>query len=122
MTRSPEPASCTLEAGETVVTEKRRIHVSERDIRSVEAMRGMLIDEARARATVTYGEVVRDLSLPTSPKGLGRLLDLLSEDCARRGEPTLAAIVVTAGTGEVGHGYGAGAGADREALYAHWAR
>ena len=112
----------TLQVGETVVTEKRRIHVSERDIRSVLAMRGMLIEEARSRATVTYGEVVRDLRLPTSPKGLGRLLDLLSEDCARRGEPTLAAIVVTAGTGEVGHGYGEGADSDREALYAHWAR
>ena len=28
------------------------------------------------------------------PKALGRLLVLLSEDCARRGEPTLAAIAL----------------------------
>lgn len=112
--------SVRLRAGETVTTEKRRIHVSERDVDSVAAMRAMLIEEARARATVTYGEFVRDLALPTSPKGLGRLLDLLSEDCARRGEPTLAAIVVTATTGEVGRGYGGGAAADRDALYRHW--
>jgi hypothetical protein len=108
--------------GETVTTAKRRIHVSERDVESVALMREMLIEEARARATVTYGELVRDLALPTSPKGLGRLLDLLSEDCTRRGEPTLAAIVVTATTGEVGRGYGDGAAADRDALYRHWSQ
>jgi hypothetical protein len=111
-----------LRAGETVTTDKRRIHVSERDVESVALMRAMLIEEARARATVTYGELVRDLALPTSPKGLGRLLDLLSEDCTRRGEPTLAAIVVTATTGEVGRGYGDGAAADRDALYRHWSQ
>ncbi len=83
-------------------------------------MREMLIDEARANATVTYGDVVRDLALPVPPKGLGRLLELLSEDCARRGEPTLAAIVVTRSTGEVGYGYGAGAHSDRDALYRYW--
>lgn len=113
-------AGCTLQAGETVTTATRRLHVSARDIESVTAMRSMLIEEAQARATVTYGEVVRDCGLPVPPKGLGRLLVLLSEDCARRGEPTLAAIVVTAGSGEVGHGYGDDAAADREALYAHW--
>ena len=112
----------TLHAGETITTAKRRIHVTERDIDAVAAMRAMLIEEAGARATVTYGELVRDLALPTSPKGLGRLLELLSEDCARRGEPTLAAIVVTATTGEVGRGYGGGAAADRQALYRHWSR
>lgn len=121
MSRRWSAEGCTLEVGETVVSEKRRMHVSERDVDSVTAMRGLLIEEARAGGTVTYGEIVRDLELPTSPKGLGRLLDLLSEDCSRRGEPTLAAIVVTASTGEVGHGYGTGAADDRAALYAHWA-
>ena len=119
--RPPSAGSSTLQAGETVTTAKRRIHVSDPDVASVMAMRAMLIEEAMARATVTYGEVVRDLSLPTSPKGLGRLLDLLSEDCTRREEPTLAAIVVTATTGEVGHGYGDGAAQDREELYRYWA-
>ena len=110
----------TLRVGEVVETARRRLHVRERDVVSLTAMRAMLIDEARAGATVTYGEVVRDLALPVPPKGLGRLLELLSEDCARRGEPTLAAIVVTQATGEVGHGYGAGAHSDRDALYRYW--
>lgn len=114
--------SCTLHVGEVVETGTRRLHVRERDLQSVTAMRVMLIDEARASATVTYGEVVRDLALPVPPKGLGRLLELLSEDCARRGEPTLAAIVVTQSTGEVGHGYGGGAQTDRDALYRYWTR
>ena len=77
MSRRGSAGGCTLEVGETVTSEKRRMHVSERDVDSVTAMRGMLIDEARAGGTVTYGEIVRDLELPTSPKGLGRLLDLL---------------------------------------------
>lgn len=120
MTRREAPGPSTLQVGEIVHSEKRSMHVSARDIESVIAMRAMLIDEARAGATVTYGEVVRDCQLPVPPKGLGRLLVLLSEDCARRGEPTLAAIVVTAGSGEVGHGYGAGASTDRQDLYAYW--
>jgi hypothetical protein len=111
---------CTLRVGDVVETPRRRLHVGPRDVASVTAMRATLIDEARARATVTYGELVRDLALPVAPTGLGRLLELLSEDCARRGEPTLAAIVVTQSTGEVGHGYGAGARSDRAALYRYW--
>ena len=102
------------------MTARRRLHVTERDLECVTSMRQLLIAEARARATVTYGELVRDLALPVPPKGLGRLLALLSEDCERRGEPTLAAIVVTQSTGEVGHGYGDGAQSDREALYRFW--
>lgn len=111
-----------LVIGETVETERRRFHVSARDLESVTRMRPFLIEEARAGSTVTYGELVQSLDLPCSAKGLGRLLVLLSEDCYRRGEPTLAAIVVTATTGEVGHGYGRGAPQERRALYDHWSR
>lgn len=111
-----------LEVGEVIATDRRRFHVSARDLDSLARMRPFLIDEARAGSTVTYGELVRALDLPCSPKGLGRLLVLLSEDCDRRDEPTLAAIVVTQSTGEVGHGYGRGAPEERRALYDHWSR
>ena len=110
-----------LEEGEIIVSGARRFHVSKRDLESVASMRTFLVDEARARATVTYGELVDTLRLPAPPKGLGRLLVLLSEDCARRGEPTLAAIVVRQSTGEVGDGYGAGARDDRAELFDYWA-
>lgn len=109
-----------LQAGETIETERRSLHVSDADVAQVAAMRALLIDEARSHSTITYGEVVRALDLPVAPKGLGRLLVLLSEDCARRGEPTLAAIVVTRSTGEVGHGYGPEALQDRRDLLDYW--
>ena len=89
---------------------------------TIARMRAHLVDAARARSTVTYGELVDELELPVPARRLGRLLVLLSEDCARRGEPTLAAIVVAKATGEVGHGYGDDAAADRDALYRHWSQ
>lgn len=116
------PDGITLSTGEIVETSTRRFHVSAKDLRALVSMRAFLIEEASARATVTYGELVRELDLPCAPKGLGRLLVLLSEDCARRGEPTLAAIVVTQATGEVGDGYGVGAANERRVLYEHWSR
>lgn len=113
---------CLLVPGETVTTESRRFHVTPADVDHVIAMRALLIDEARAGTTITYGEVVRALRLPVPPKGLGRLLVLLSEDCARRGEPTLAALVVRQSTGEVGDGYGPQARDDRKELLDFWSR
>ena len=115
-----ESDATTLQVGETLASDTRRFRVSEGDVEAVAAMRGYLVDAAKARASVTYGELVRETGLSVPPRGLGRLLVLLSEDCARRGEPTLAAIVVTQSTGEVGDGYGSGASQDRDDLYAYW--
>lgn len=87
---------------------------------TVAAIRAYLIDAARHRATVTYGELVRELDLPVPARRLGPLLALVSQDCERRGEPTLASLVVTKATGEVGVGYGPGAPEDRQAAFAYW--
>lgn len=106
--------------GEVVEHGERRFHVRAADVDAVAAMRDYLIDAAQEGATVTYGELVDELGLPVPARGLGRLLVLLSEDCERRGEPTLAALVVTRATGEVGEGYGAGALEERRALGAYW--
>lgn len=122
MPRESQEARCLLLPGETVMTERRRFHVSPDDVDHVVSMRALLIEEAQAGTTITYGEVVRDLRLPVPPKGLGRLLVLLSEDCERRGEPSLAALVVRQSTGEVGSGYGPQAPADRRELIDFWAR
>lgn len=111
-----------LVPGETVTTETRRFHVSSVDVEHVCAMRSLLVREARAGTTITYGEVVRTLRLPVPARGLGRLLVLLSEDCYRRGEPTLAALVVRQSSGEVGDGYGGGASDDRREVIDHWSR
>lgn len=52
---------------------------------------------------------------------MGRLLDVISEDCHLRGEPSLAALVVNAGTGEVGGDYEWGDPVlERRRLYDYW--
>jgi hypothetical protein len=42
----------------------------------------------------------------TVRRGSGRALDLLSWDCERRGEPSLACLFVRQSDGEVGSGFG----------------
>lgn len=46
--------------------------------------RSHLIEVARAGQTETYGDLKAVLGLPHARNGLGRLLDLMSEDCIRR--------------------------------------
>ena len=110
----------TLVVGEVVDAGSRRLHVSDRDVEAVARARSVLVAMARDGSTITYGELVREAQLPYPPRRLGRLLILLSEDCERRGEPPLAAIVVTQATGEVGDGYGGGADDDRAAVFRTW--
>lgn len=57
---------------------------------------------ARIRGRHNVGACEQDiyldeLDLPFAPSGLGRILDLLSEDCTRRNEPSLVALVVGLG-------------------------
>ncbi len=122
MSITADDAGSMLVVGEVVTTPTRRFHVSAADVDAVGRMRAALVDVARARGTMTYGDLVEEAELPYPPRRLGRLLVLISEDCDRRGEPTLAAIVVTRSTGEVGDGYGAGASDDRADLYSYWQR
>ncbi|NHA70114.1 hypothetical protein [Phycicoccus flavus] len=77
-----------------------------------------LIGLARAGETTTYLDLKRDLDLPYAVNGLGWLLDVVTEDCRRRGEPSLASLVVTAGTGEVGADYPGEAAVERSKVYA----
>lgn len=94
--------SLKLRTGETFDFKGRRITVTELAAETVPGIRDHLVDLARAGRTTTYGELKNALALPYSVNGLGRPLDLLSIDCGRRGEPSLAALVVNASTGEVG--------------------
>lgn len=109
-----------LFAGETVLVAGRQFTVNERDLRHVAAMREHLVDVAWAGEKSTYAELVEAAQLPYPARGLGRLLALLSEDCGRRGEPSLACLVVTKESNEVGSGYGTGALEERQRLYAYW--
>lgn len=109
-----------LEAGESLVFDGRVLVVNERDVVHVAAMREYLVDVARAGDKATYGELVDGAGLPYPARGLGRLLQLLSEDCDRRSEPGLAALVVAKSSGEVGSGYGGNAANERTRVYRYW--
>lgn len=110
-----------LRLDEKVEMKGRRMTVTPKAFECLPRVRDHLIEVARAGDVITYGQVVADLHLPYLPRGLGRLLDLLSEDCHRRNEPSLAALVVSDSTGEVGSDFSGDPDAERRDLYAHWA-
>ena len=84
-------------------------------------LREVLVEVARRRATVTYGELSLALDHAYLQQGLGPVLDVLAVDCARRGEPRLDALVVRRAGGEVGPGFDGDAARDRAACWSHWA-
>ena len=110
--------SVSLSLGEWFEVKGRRIRVTPMALQHLPSIRDELIDVARAGQTITYGELKERLNLPWAVNGLGRALDLLSVDCERRGEPSLAALVVTQGTGEVGSDFDGDPVAERAAVYA----
>jgi hypothetical protein len=90
--------------------------------RVLPTLREVLVDVARRRATITYGELATALEHAYLQQGLGPVLDVLAVDCTRRGEPRLDALVVTRGRGEVGNGFAGDAVRDREACWTLWSR
>src|SRR5689334_2191376 len=111
-----------LQVGEKVVVKGSTLTVTDLDVVSLPVVRDHLIEVARRSGTTTYGAVKAELDLRHAVNGLGRLLDLVGEECARRHEPSLAAVVVTQGTGEVGIGADGDAERQRRDLYEHWRR
>lgn len=113
-----------LRPGERVATGHRTVTVTPTAFACLPRVRDRLVEAAEARETVTYGELREELGLPYLVQGMGRLLDLVSVDCARRGEPSLASLVVNASTGEVGGDPDGGSVAERARAFAHrgWAR
>ncbi len=115
-----DQSDTTLRLHEKVTVKGTNLAVTELDIASLPVLRARLIEVARARGTTTYGALKTDLELRHAVNGLGRLLDLVGEDCQRRGEASLAALVVAQGTGEVGAGANGDAEQQRHTLYQHW--
>ncbi len=112
-----------IREGDRFEVKGRTYTVTSTAIHCLPRVRTYLIGLARAGGTVSYSQLRLDLELPYAVNGLGWLLDVLTEDCGRRGEPSLAALVVTATTGEVGEDYPGEAKSERSAVYArsHWA-
>lgn len=97
------------------------VNVTEHMLVALERMRAALVVVAMHATTITYGELARATGGAYFHRNFGRALDALSQDCINRGEPSLAALVVTAGTGEVGGAFAGDAAGERVELYAYWA-
>jgi hypothetical protein len=108
-----------LRKGEKIAMKGRTLTVTEVALDCLPRVRDHLIEMAKAGQTVTYGDLRRELELPYPTNGLGRLLDLLSADCFRRREPSLASLVVNATTGEVGSDFDGDAVAERAMVFKH---
>lgn len=86
-------------------------------------VRRWLIEVARARGVVTYGEVMA--SFGVGHRDIRRLMDVLGHESQRREEPIITALIVNAATRRSSGGLGAmfGVGddaAEREKLYEYW--
>lgn len=121
-----EPSRCDhpfmalmLRLGEKVTVKGRNLTVTPTAFDCLPRARDVLVEAALARRTVSYTELKERADLPYAQNGLGRLLDLLSEDCFRRGEPSLASLVVNRSTGEVGSDFAGDPVAERADVFAH---
>lgn len=110
-----------LHLGESLPSKGGLARVTPLDIESLPRARIALIALARGGGTTTYRDFKEAASLPHAVNGLGRLLDLVGHECARREEPNLASLVVTSATGDVGTEYDGDAHLERAAVYQRWA-
>ena len=84
------------------------------------AARSVLIQVAQHREVITYGELSDSIGRSVLPRHMGPLLSMIGHDCAARGEPSLASLVVSAATGEVGTRDASWAPPQRLACWAAW--
>jgi hypothetical protein len=113
------PGRLMLRRGERLVVKGRTVTVTPTAAEWLPRVRDRLVEAAHAGETVTYGELREEVGLPYLVQGMGRLLDLLTEDCSRRGEPSLASLVVNASTGEVGDDVGGASARERARAFRH---
>lgn len=86
-------------------------------------VRALLVAAARAGVAITYSELLGHLGHAFSrPKmrSLCRVLDRVDEDCATRGEPELAVLVVRQSDGLPGQGWWVNGGAREHGHEGSW--
>ena len=94
--------------------------LSPRLAQATNTARSVLIEIAQHREVITYGELSDSIGRSVLPRHMGPLLSMIAHDCAARGEPSLASLVVSAATGEVGTGDSSWAPPQRLACWARW--
>lgn len=106
----------TFAVGDVIVPDfrpERPINVTPLMYDAVLRLREVLIKAAKRRDTITYVEASEATNSTYIPQNLGKPLDLLSEDCIQRDEPSLAALVVRKDSGQVGSAFVGDAEAER---------
>jgi len=79
--------------GELVETERGPIKASAGDLAWVRQIRAFLLEVFAQQRQVDTAELKEHVGFPHQLHEVGRLLDLVTEDCRRRGEPSLSAFV-----------------------------
>jgi len=115
-----EAMGLMLKAGDRFEMKGRTVTVTRMQADVGQRVRDQLIDVAKRRGIISYGELKSVAGLTHPPNGMGRLLDVISEDCHLRGEPSLAPLVVNASTQEVGSDYDGDPVGDRQRAYHYW--
>lgn len=99
---------------------ERQYLLSERLARAVARCREALIEVAEHREVITYGELSDEIAGAVLPRHMGPLLSMIAHDCSARDEPSLASLVVSAGTGEVSTPDARWAPPNRQACWDLW--
>jgi hypothetical protein len=113
----------TFTVGDEIVTTfrpEKPIKVNDRMFEAAIRLRSALIVAAQAQSTLTYKQASAAIDGLYGYRSMGRVLDLVSEDCMQRGEPSLAGLVVAGQSGEVGDAFVGDAEASRQACYRYW--
>ena len=85
------------------------------------ALKDSMVELAKeVRLAASYGELSESIGRSVLPRHMGPLLSMIGHDCAARGEPSLASLVVSAATGEVGTRDESWAPPERLACWARW--
>ena len=116
-----EGLGLALVVGERYQVGRRQYTLTPRLALATARARSALIEAARHRDVLTYGELSQAIGGLVLPRHMGPLLHMLEHDCAERDEPGLAALVVSAATGEVSTPDARWAPPQRRTVWAHWA-
>ena len=121
---NPDPHTVTeslaITVGDYFPVGDRMCRLTPRLAQATNAARSVLIEVAQHREVITYGELSDSIGRSVLPRHMGPLLSMIGHDCAARGEPSLASLVVSAATGEVGTRDETWAPPQRLACWAVW--
>lgn len=112
--------SLAITVGDYFPVGDRMRRLTPRLAQATNAARSVLIEVAQHREVITYGELSDSIGRSVLPRHMGPLLSMIGHDCAARGEPSLASLVVSAATGEVGTRDETWAPPQRLACWAVW--